>query len=120
MPLKVWIPFFVKPRTLPAVVSTTAFVSRATIVGPDEANAEVLLCDEQPVSSSAPAAVPPTTMAARRKTARRGIPESLPFCICFLLKPSEVDLRPQLHIAGCAYSVQCAEAETPATAAQGR
>src|SRR5215472_7528157 len=100
-------PFFVKPRTLPAVVSTTALVSRATIIGPDEANAEGLLSDEQPDSSSAPAAVLPTTAAARPRRARRGIPDSLPFCICFpSFQSSEVNLRPQLHVTRRAYGVQ--------------
>src|SRR5260370_37491469 len=52
IPLNVWIPFLVKPRTFPAVVSTTALPSRATIRGPLDAMAE-LFAEEQPVSSRA-------------------------------------------------------------------
>src|SRR5947209_4641345 len=52
IPLNVWIPFLVKPRTFPAVVSTTALLSRATIIGPLDAMAE-LFAEEQPVSSRA-------------------------------------------------------------------
>src|SRR5579862_4036562 len=70
MPLKVWMPFRTYPRILPAVVSTIAFESDATIIAALGVAFDPLPV-EHPVSNKAETAVPVARVVAPLNKVRR-------------------------------------------------
>src|SRR6478736_2827690 len=115
MPLKVLIPLRVKPRTLPAPVSTTALWSDATMIAPPGVTLPASVVDAHPASIR-PSTVAPPAHAAPVSSRRRSNWLSFFVCIVSLSRIRlEVEFTTQLNLSGSARAggspdgVECAE-----------